>query len=168
MTTTKRPPRRLRPPSGSWPSPAPLAEAHGPITHMIFRISRKHRVVVANLLRPFGLFPGQELLLMQLSERKGRPQADLVETLGIDHSTVTKMLQRMQASGVIDRVASPDDGRVVLVCLTEEGRRLRAKIKRVWQDMESITVGHLNKGERMELLRLLSTVEQHLTLPKAD
>lgn len=57
--------KRGIPPRGSWPAPSLLADAHVPITHAIFRIACKHRVVVAGLLRPIGLFPGQELLLMQ-------------------------------------------------------------------------------------------------------
>ncbi len=69
--------RPAAPRRGTWPSSSPLAEAHGPIVHTIFRISRKNRAMVANLLRPLGLYPGQELLMMQLWEHKARSQADL-------------------------------------------------------------------------------------------
>jgi DNA-binding MarR family transcriptional regulator len=153
---------------GTWPAPAPLAEAHGPVTHTIFRISRKNRAMVANLLRPIGLFPGQELLLMQLWERDARPQRDLVESLGIDHSTVTKMLQRMQAAGLIQRCVSADDRRVVVVSLTDEGRRLRGEVERIWKQMEHLMVGHLSDQQRRELLRLLDTVEAQLQPGRAS
>jgi len=118
--------------------------------------------MVANLLRPIGLFPGQELLLMQLWERDALPQRDLVESLGIDHSTVTKMLQRMQAAGLIERRVSADDRRVVVVSLTDEGRRLRGEVERIWQQMEQLMVGHLSDQQRRELLSLLDTVEAQL------
>jgi DNA-binding MarR family transcriptional regulator len=164
-----RPQRRGRdkavghgPRRGTWPAPSPIADAEGPITHAIFRIARKHRVVVGNLLRPIGLYPGQELLLMQLWERDARSQADLVDALGIDHSTVTKMLQRMAAAGLVERRASSVDRRVVVVSLTARGRRVRVEVERIWQDMERLTVGHLGGMQRADLLRLLHSIEANL------
>jgi len=154
--------RPAAPRRGTWPSSSPLAEAHGPIVHTIFRISRKNRAMVANLLRPLGLYPGQELLMMQLWEHKARSQADLVEALGIDHSTVTKMLQRMQAAGLVERQASRHDRRVMLVSLTDAGRRLRDEIERIWQEMERLTVAHLNERQRAQLLTLLRSVEARI------
>ena len=147
---------------GTWPASSPVADVEGPITHAIFRLARKHRVVVGTLLRPIGLFPGQELLLMQLRERDARSQADLVEALGIDHSTVTKMLQRMQAAGLVERRPSSGDRRVVLVGLTARGRRVRAQVERVWREMERLTVGHMTGAQRAGLLRLLRSMEAKL------
>lgn len=43
-----------------------------------------------------GLYPGQELLMMALGEWGERRQADLIRTLALDPSTVTKMLQRLE------------------------------------------------------------------------
>jgi len=150
------------PRSGTWPAPSPLADAKGPITHTIFRLARKHRVVVGTLLRPLGLFPGQELLLMQLWDRGARAQTDLVEALGIDHSTVTKMLQRLQAAGLVERSPSSEDRRVTLVSLTDAGRQLRTEIEHVWEEMERLTAAHLSEAERRQLLQLLESIEGQL------
>jgi DNA-binding MarR family transcriptional regulator len=152
------------PRSGTWPESAPIADAHGPIVHTIFRISRKNRAMVGNLLRPLGLFAGQELLLMQLSERDARPQTELIAALGIDHSTVSKMLQRMEAAGLVARGASSQDQRAAVVRLTAAGRRLRREIERIWKEMERATVGHLSGAERNALLGLLRAVEARLRL----
>jgi DNA-binding MarR family transcriptional regulator len=153
----RRPPRR-----GTWPQSSPLADAHGPIVHAIFRISRKNRAMVGNLLRPLGLFPGQELLLCQLWERDGRSQGELIAGLGIDHSTVSKMLARMQRAGWVECRASSRDQRAVAVRLTAEGRRLQAEVKRVLAELERETVAALRAPDRAELLRLLRIVESKL------
>jgi MarR family transcriptional regulator, organic hydroperoxide resistance regulator len=159
-----RPPGRPgRPRSGTWPSPAPLADVHGPIVHTIYRISRKNRVVIGNLLRPLGLFPGQEILLIVLWERGACSQADLVDALGLDHSTVTRMLQRLEGAGMVERRPSRNDRRVMLARLTDAGRQLRDQIEHVWQELERRTVGHLAEPEREQLLRLLQSVEVHLS-----
>jgi DNA-binding MarR family transcriptional regulator len=151
-----------RPRSGTWPTTAPFADTSGPIVHTIYRISRKNRAVIGNLLRPIGLFTGQEILLMQLWERDALSQADLVEALGIDHSTVTRMLQRLETAGMVERRPSQEDRRVMLVSLTAAGRRLRGTIERIWQELERLSVEHLSDHQRGELLSLLRSVEAHI------
>lgn len=48
---------------------------------------------------------------MQPWKREARSQTDLAEALGIDHSTVTKMLQRLQAAGHIKSRYGVSDSR---------------------------------------------------------
>ncbi len=45
--------------------------------------------------------------------------------------TVTKMLQRMEASGLVSRRGDKTDGRVSVVKLTAKGKRLQAKVEAV-------------------------------------
>lgn len=139
-----------------------MADVHGPLVHTIFRISRKNRAMVGNLLRPLGLFAGQELLLMQLWERDARPQSELIAALGIDHSTVSKMLQRMEAAGLLERRPALGDQRAAVVRLTASGRRLRRRIERIWRAMERATAGHLTARDRKSLLGLLRSIEERL------
>lgn len=77
------------------------------MSEAIFRAARVHRITAGSLLRETGLYPGQELLMMQLWERGEERQMDLIKTLGLDPSTVTKMLQRLEQSGFVTRKPSP-------------------------------------------------------------
>ena len=86
----------------------------------------------------------------------------LVDALGIDHSTVTKMLQRLERSGVVARQQSADDRRVVLVHLTEEGCVQRRAVEEMWARIEAATSGGLSEEEHAQLLGLLRRVEAHL------
>jgi DNA-binding MarR family transcriptional regulator len=115
--------------------------------------------MMGTLLRPLGLFPGQELLLMQLWEQDGCSQVDLVRRLGLDPSTVTKMLQRLERDGLLTREACPEDGRVLLVCLTEPGRGLQQEVTRLWTELEHATTGALDASERLALLEMLAKLE---------
>jgi DNA-binding MarR family transcriptional regulator len=147
---------------GWWPQPSDAAEQRGPVVHALFRLSRKNRAMVGEALRPLGLFPGQELLLLQLNDGECRSQADLVDTLGLDPSTVTKMLQRLERTGVVERRHSEDDRRVVLVSLTETGCAAREAVEEVWQALEDSTVRTLSERQRRQLLDLLRRVEDGL------
>jgi MarR family transcriptional regulator, organic hydroperoxide resistance regulator len=118
--------------------------------------------MAAEYLRPLGLYPGQELLLMQLAEGERRSQRELADALGIDHSTVTKMLQRLERAGVVARQQSANDRRVVLVYLTEQGCVHRRAVERMWARMEAATSGGLSAEQHAQLLGLLRRVEAHL------
>jgi DNA-binding MarR family transcriptional regulator len=144
------------------PASSPLADDHGPIVHAVYRISRMNRTMMGSLLRPLGLFPGQELLLMQLWERDGRSQTDLVTSLGLDPSTVTKMLQRMEKSGWIVRTKDTTDRRVVIISLTKSGRQLRRRVEKAWKVLEAETTAGLSDRQVDQVRSLLRRVEEHV------
>lgn len=73
------------------------------MSYAIFQLARAHRARAAVMLRGMDLHPGQELLLMQLLDRDGQTQSELLESVGLDHSTVSKSLRRMQDAGLLVR-----------------------------------------------------------------
>jgi MarR family transcriptional regulator, organic hydroperoxide resistance regulator len=95
---------------------------------------------------------------MHLWEAGAVRQADLIDTLGVDPSTMTKMLQRLQRTGNVTRTTDPADRRAVLVEATDTSRALRPEIKAVWKTLEQRTVAGLDPAERAELQRLLEKV----------
>jgi MarR family transcriptional regulator, organic hydroperoxide resistance regulator len=138
-------------------------EPFGPVSQALGRVTRLHRAAAGELLKETGLYPGQELLMMHLWEMGCVRQADLIELLGVDPSTVTKMLQRLQRTGYVTRATDPVDRRAVLVKATETSRSLASEIEAAWTTLEQRTVMGLDAVEHSELLRLLEKVEQNLS-----
>jgi DNA-binding MarR family transcriptional regulator len=66
---------------------------------------------------------GQMDALDLLSRRDDRPMKELAARLRVDPSTATRAVQRLESDGLVERYPSPEDGRVVLVRITEEGAR---------------------------------------------
>lgn len=125
------------------PPEPPSAAREGSLSFAIFLLARAHRGYAAAMLRAMNLHPGQELLLMQLFDQDGQTQAELLEKAGLDHSTVSKSLRRMQEAGLLTREQAPHDRRVMVVHLTDEGRALREPIADMWRTLEEITVRDL-------------------------
>ena len=100
--------------------------------------------------------------MMHLWEAGAVRQADLIDTLGVDPSTMTKMLQRLQRTGNVTRTTDPADRRAVLVEATEASRALRPEIEAAWKTVEQRTVAELAPAERAELQRLLEKVAMNL------
>jgi DNA-binding MarR family transcriptional regulator len=70
-----------------------------------------------------ALEQGQMDALDLLSRRDRRPMKELAARLRVEPSTATRAVQRLEKEGLVERFASPEDGRVVLVRITDEGRR---------------------------------------------
>ncbi|MFE7931284.1 MarR family winged helix-turn-helix transcriptional regulator [Streptomyces sp. NPDC057456] len=92
------------------------------MSHAIFQLARAHRGHAAAMLRALNLHPGQEL------------------RVGLDHSTVSKSLRRMQQAGLLTREPAAHDRRAMVVSLTDAGRALQEPIAAMWRTLEQISV----------------------------
>lgn len=129
-----------------------------PLSFSIFALARSHRALAAQFLRQIDLFPGQELMLMQLWQQDRQSQNRLSQTLRLDHSTIAKSVKRLEDAGLITRNRSPEDGRVTLVSLTEAGRELESRVLDAWNKLECITSGALTEHEKTLFMELLNKV----------
>lgn len=125
----------------------PTTAGAGPMSYAIFQLARAHRSYAATLLRAMDLHPGQELLLMHLFDRDGQSQSELLEGLGVDHSTISKALRRMQDAGLVIREPAAHDRRVMVVHLTDKGRAMREPVTALWQSLEQTSVRNLSQQQ---------------------
>lgn len=83
------------------------------------------------LLEPLGLTYPQYLVLLVLWQEDNVPVSDLGTKLFLDSGTLTPLLKRLEAAGLVTRTRDPEDERRVLVALTTEGRKLKAKARKI-------------------------------------
>lgn len=83
------------------------------------------------ILAPLGLTYPQYLVMLVLWERDGRSVSEIGASLHLDSGTLTPLLKRLEAAGIVRRRRLPEDERVVLVDLTEAGQALREKAQAV-------------------------------------
>ncbi|OKH85753.1 transcriptional regulator [Mycobacterium sp. ST-F2] len=140
----------------------PTAARSGPVSHAVFQLTRLTRTIVATLLRPLGLYPGQELVMMYLWDRGPLRQTDLVRLTSSDAPTMTRMIQRLEHAGFVRRFPSPEDKRAHLVEATPASRGLRDQIEGIWRQMEEMTVGGLDDQERDAVLRVVQGLAHRL------
>ena len=105
-----------------WSARHPDASAFRGLTALI----RTYGVVVRGvetILRPLGLNLSRfEVLLLLQFTREGRlPMTRLRDLLMIHGSSVTYLVDRLEEAGLVARRPDPADGRVSLVCITDEG-----------------------------------------------
>jgi DNA-binding MarR family transcriptional regulator len=143
-------------------SPRPSAAQAGRLSYAIFALARAHRAQAAKLLRDLGLHPGQELLLMQLLDRDGQTQSELLEAVGLDHSTFSKSLKRLQVAGLVTRAPADHDRRVLRVFLTSRGEAMRAPLEGLWQELERRSTRGLDDATVEQFVRTAESIERSI------
>lgn len=79
------------------------------------------------LLDQLGLTYTQYLTLRALGEQDGLSVGTVADRLSLEPSTLTPLLKRLEARGLVVRRRNSEDERQVIVSLTEAGRRLDAE-----------------------------------------
>ncbi|MBT2896514.1 MULTISPECIES: MarR family winged helix-turn-helix transcriptional regulator [unclassified Streptomyces] len=82
-------------------------------------------------LKDLGLTYSQYLVMLVLWEHGPQPVKGIGERLQLDSGTLSPLLKRLEAAGLVRRERSREDERSVLIDLTDEGARLRDRARSV-------------------------------------
>ncbi|MEV6712769.1 MarR family transcriptional regulator [Lentzea sp. NPDC051208] len=117
---------------------------------------------VTGLYRPVldraGITYPQFLVLALLWERDRRPIRELVRELGLDYSTLSPLVKRLESHGMLLRRSLPGDKRWVLVELTDEGNALRWIVAEMVETLHSAL--DMDDEELVVLRRALQRLQQ--------
>jgi len=113
------------------------------------------------ILREHGLSMWGYAVLTGLEGQPVRTQAALAEAIGADKTRLIPVLDELQAAGLIDRHAAPDDRRARVLSITDEGRRRRDAARTAIQSRENRLLDVLTPAQRdgfLGALRVLSAL----------
>lgn len=97
------------------------AQLQRDLSYLIAGAHRRLYSELDNVLQRIGLTVEQWRVLEALREQKGCSMGELAEMVLMNHPALTKLADRMVASGLIHRAADKADQRRVLVHITERG-----------------------------------------------
>ena len=89
--------------------------------------------VYRKVLRPLQLTYPQYLVMLLLWESDGMTVTALGDRLFLDSATLTPLLKRLEAAGLLSRQRAAQDERQVVISLTASGRALKEKAREVQQ-----------------------------------
>ncbi|MEU5518831.1 MarR family transcriptional regulator [Streptomyces griseoaurantiacus] len=128
---------------------------------LCFALYAASRAVTARyrpLLEELELTYPQYLVMLVLWDRDGSTVSELGKALQLESSTLSPLLKRLEAAGLLRRERRPDDERSVALHLTEAGTALReraAAVPTAMGDAMGLTAEEDATAKR--LLRLLTT-----------
>ncbi|MFN3685385.1 MarR family winged helix-turn-helix transcriptional regulator [Salinarimonas sp.] len=107
----------------------------------VYAASHAFNAAYTPLLEPLGLTYPQYLVLMTLWEEDGRTVSGIGEPLDLDSGTLTPLLKRMEAAGLVRRARDPDDERRVRVFVTPKGRALERDATEIQRSLSCVVGG---------------------------
>ncbi len=143
---------------------APIGAALLLDNQLCFLVARLHRALndrYRPVLGALGLTYPQYLAMLALWEQAPMSVGRLGERLRLDSGTLSPLLKRLEAGGLVTRTRSAGDERSVDVGLTDAGRTLRAAAVDIPSWVGSCIAGSLDDFVRVrgELTEILDRVE---------
>ncbi|MEV1201151.1 MarR family winged helix-turn-helix transcriptional regulator [Microbispora rosea] len=83
------------------------------------------------LLEPMGLTHPQYLVMLALWQFAPLSVKDLSRLLQLEPATLSPLLKRLEAAGLVERRRASDDERSLAIVLTDEGRALRRQAEKI-------------------------------------
>ena len=128
----------------------------------VFFAMRKARSAGAD--RDGGLSLPQVTLLEPLAAEPELPVGRLATAADVSIPTATRMLQQLEAAGVVVRRRSPEDERKVLVTLTPDGSERLTRLLARRRERQAEAFGAFSAAERRQLVTLLHKLVPVITL----
>ncbi|CAG9243393.1 Transcriptional regulator, MarR family [Paraburkholderia unamae] len=123
-----------------------------------FRIVKARNLVVAELdtaLKDLDITSQQMGILLSLKQRVATTPFELSKLLGIDTGLMTRMLDKLETKGLLERSRDANDRRVVNLNLTAQGLETAAQIPEIAPHVLNARLRKFTKAEFAELNRLL-------------
>jgi MarR family transcriptional regulator for hemolysin len=112
--------------------------------------------------RQFGMTRAQWQVLSRLERSEGLKQAELAEMLDLQPITLTRLVDRLCANGLIERRADPDDRRAKRLFLTDEARPLMDRLAVFGEELMGEVLAGIDDGEVKLLLSKLGRAKENL------
>lgn len=134
----------------------PYADLDRFLPYLLNRVMGRMNRLLADRLRAHGLSFQEWRVLLILANNGPRTIRGLSEDTIIPHSTLSRMLDRMQRDGLVQRAVSPEDARTVTLTATDKGAELFATIRHHGLLVLDQAVEGLS-AEEVETMRLLAS-----------
>jgi len=123
-------------------------------------LSRRHSESVYGESEP-ELTPGRRQAILMLDRGELR-MGELARRLGLEVSTVTRLVDKLEHAGLAERRAGAADRRSITVALTAEGRQVAERLRESRAKFMAEVLEVLEPAERRELVKLMAKVSSAL------
>ncbi|GAA5200306.1 MarR family transcriptional regulator [Microbacterium jejuense] len=139
----------------------PEADLEASVCFALYTSMQATLQLYRDLLAPWGLTFQQALVLAVLWEHGDASPGDLATALQLDSSSISGLLNRMEAAGLVQRAPSQADRRAVRVTPTERSLQIRSELAPVGQCIVEALA--LDRDDAVTLVGSLHALRDRIT-----
>ena len=128
----------------------------------VIDVARMLKTYADQRARQFGISRAQWTVLIRLDRCEGLNQSELAEILDLQPISLTRLLDRLAANGLIERRPDPNDRRANRLYLTPAARPLIEELSHLGEDMMTTVLEGIDDASREQLLRELGVMKDNL------
>lgn len=125
-------------------------------------VARFRGILFDGLLRPHDITMAQSWAVLSLTREAGLRQADLAAKLDIGTVTTSKLIDRLEARGFVERRADPDDRRSKRIYATEKARQVIDIMTETQRHVDAVANEGIDPEELAVTMRVLGQMRQNL------
>ncbi len=141
-----------------------ISELTAHLGYWLRQVSNHVSQAFARKLAAKGVTVAEWALMRVLYDRERTSPSQLADDMGMTRGAITKLADRLVAKGLIDREASPDDGRSHTLRLTPRGADLAPGLAALADENDAECFAHLSDTDRRAMLRVLKETVARLGL----
>ena len=126
--------------------------------YLMNHIARQFAILLSEGLKPLGIAPAQFPILIELWNKDGLSQQELVERADLKQATIANTLARMERDELITREPNPDDARSRLIMLTEQARALQQQSTEIAKAINQTALSDLSADEQKLFLEMAAKI----------
>ena len=130
------------------------------LTHSVgFLLTKARNLITAEMdtaLKDLDITGPQMGILLAMQRGLASTPFELSKMLSVDTGLMTRMLDKLETKGLLERSRSVDDRRVVNLALTKKGEEVAAEIPNIAPEVLNARLKKFTKAEFEELCRLLN------------
>lgn len=127
---------------------------------LINDVARMLRTLADQRAREFGMTRAQWAVLVRLEHSEGLKQSALAEMLDIQPITLTRLVDRLCESGMIERRPDPNDRRAKLLYLTPAARPLMAQLNAAGEDVMNTALARISDPDVRHMIANLELARE--------
>ena len=126
--------------------------------YLMNHIARQFAILLSEGLKLLGIAPAQFPILIELWNKDGLSQQELVERADLKQATIANTLARMERDGLITREPNPEDARSRLIMLTEHARALQSSSTEIAKAINQESLADLSADEQKLFLEMAQKI----------
>ncbi|MFM0208619.1 MarR family transcriptional regulator [Paraburkholderia sediminicola] len=130
------------------------------LTHSVgFLLTKARNLITSEMdtaLKDLDITGPQMGILLAMQRGLASTPFELSKMLSVDTGLMTRMLDKLETKGLLERSRSVDDRRVVNLVLTQKGEEIAAEIPTIAPEVLNVRLKKFTKAEFEELCRLLN------------